>query len=288
MFDNLPVDMHSEILKYVKTRQLGALAKSNRFFNYVSHKHVQTRDIRKRRIPVTMRHFDKEQWNRICVFVDDDMTDLYQNFLFERVYSHLSFDLGSSCFDFKPHNLNRSKDFIQEFSHVSLSELKSITVVIVKSVYFTFQESDLGEYYIDKFCTYCGKFSTTDNQLIFYTCSECKHAFCYSCADVVMCSKCSRLFCNDCNSDLTWCDGCDNHFCSSCYVSMKSCFDIWCQRTYCSECTIAVNLIKCSYCSTPFCERHLAECNHCFALMCSVCLKNDSCSLCGYIPGMDN
>ena len=290
-FSDFPQDVICEILKHVKTSNLGKVALMNIRLNKICTQHVQTRNIETQKLTIIA---GETQTNKYCnVFVDDDIFDLYDFFLYDRVYSSLSFKLENGTYvRFNPQNTNRSTDFDfvcqrskmdtnDYYEPIRARDIKlhscvSITVKIDFSTAFTACQN-ISNDYISKFCRNCGIFNLNENEdAEFLECYKCKKMYCDECHSKNECPKCKNIFCSSC-ADFEECDRCSDEYCSSCLIlpGMARCDS--CYENLCDKCD---HLVDCDGCDRHLCDSHMSDCSNCEDSYCWSCLKSHLCPSC--------
>ena len=275
---NLPKDVYVEIVKHVKIRELPYCAQVSKLLNSICLETIEIRDIQKKRVGIVFTGMAESSLRLLLpslsdfhlnFFVDDDLTDLYELLLFERVYSHLKFRLHNGTeLEFRPKDKNRSMEFISMFPFLKLSFCDEIHVTMDLTSTFT----------ISEFCRKCGIFDSPESDDIgsLIKCSKCELTHCEICVEPKECWKCSSNFCYTCSKSgiMFKCDKCVNRFCTSC-MSKIHCDA--CGQKFCDYCH---NLDICQGCRSQLCSFHMSDCSNCDDAYCSSCIEDHLCPTC--------
>ena len=271
---NLPKDVYAEIVKHVKIRELPYCAQVSKMLNSVCLEAIETRDIQKKRVGIVFTGINDSNWQsktdfHLDFFVDDDLTDLYELLLFERVYSELKFRLHNGTeLEFTPKDKNRSMEFIDMFPFLKLSSCAEIRITMDLTNTFT----------ISEFCRDCGIFDSPDSYDIpsLIKCLKCELTHCRFCDEARECSKCSSNFCYPCSKrgNMFKCDKCIKRFCISC-TGKVHCDE--CEDKFCDDCD---NLDICEGCQSQLCVSHMSDCSNCDDAYCFRCIEDHLCPKC--------
>lgn len=207
--EHVPPDVINEILKYVKTRQLGHIAQLNKRLQNLCKMHFESSRTTQKSIKIGngSRH--------IKVFYDDDLSDLYK-FFCKRTFTSITF-IKDHIIVFESSNADKYLDY-KKVSETQLQfPLFTCTCIAFANSVVPQKETAKTNH---RQCTTC---CIVKPKMRMLECSDCGDYFCFTCNQTEECSDCHVTICIFCETNCRYCG--NGSYCSNClYNSLDRCW----------------------------------------------------------------